>query len=306
MSDQREELRKRRDSILAKARALAEKCRDENRELTADETAQIDSALTESREINEKLAADDRHKNIMSQLNAQAASSAGLIGDGQRLAFGKSMAAGIATKMLGDGLGTKTLAPSGAVTMQQEFQPSPIALGQPANSLLSVLRLVTHDTAEFSYLRQTTRTNAAAVVAEGAQKPTSVYSVTRIEDSLDVIAHLSEGVPRFWFLDNVALQQFLTTELVYGLQVSIEAAALSTINAVSGLMVQAYNTSVLATLRKSLTLLESQGYEAGFILVNPGDWEGVELALASTSAVEYQGLPYDASARRLFGVPVVV
>jgi len=168
--NQREELVKRRDSVLGAARAVAEKARTESRELTADETAQIDSALTESREINEKLAADDRHKNIMSQLNAQAASSAGLIGDGQRLAFGKSMAAGIATKMLGDGLGTKTLAPSGAVTMQQEFQPSPIALGQPANSLLSVLRLVTHDTAEFSYLRQTTRTNAAAVVAEGAQK----------------------------------------------------------------------------------------------------------------------------------------
>jgi len=73
-----------------------------------------------------------------------------------------------------------------------------------------------HTTPEFAYLRQTTRTNNAAVEAEGATKPTSVLSVTRIEDSLDVVAHLSETVPRYWFVDSPALQQFLTTELTYG------------------------------------------------------------------------------------------
>lgn len=56
---------------------------------------------------------------------------------------------------------------------------------------------------EFAYLRQTVRTNNAAVVAEGAAKSTSVYSLTRSEDKPDVVAHLSEGVPRYWFTDNV-------------------------------------------------------------------------------------------------------
>jgi hypothetical protein len=70
-------------------------------------------------------------------------------------------------------------------------------------------------------------------------------------------------------VDSPALQQFLTTELTYGLQVGIEAAALETINATSGIMAQAYNTSPLATLRKSLTVLETQGYEAGFMLLKP-------------------------------------
>jgi hypothetical protein len=86
-----------------------------------------------------------------------------------------------------------------------------------------------------------------------------VFSVVRVEDSLDVVAHISEAVPRYWFVDSPALQQFLTTELTYGLQVAIENAALATINATSGIMVQNYSTSVLATLRKSLTVLESQG-----------------------------------------------
>ena len=53
-----------------------------------------------------------------------------------------------------------------------------------------------HVTAEYAHLRQTTRSNNAAVVAEGAVKPTSVYSVTRIENSLVAVAHLSEAVPR--------------------------------------------------------------------------------------------------------------
>ena len=92
---------------------------------------------------------------------------------------------------------------------------------------------------------------------------------TRIEDSLDVVAHISEPVPRYWLVDSPALEQFLTNELTYGLQVAIEAAVLATINATSGIMVQAYATSVLAVLRKSLTTIETQGYEPGFLLLNP-------------------------------------
>ena len=67
-----------------------------------------------------------------------------------------------------------------------------------------------HTSAEYAYLRQSVRTNNAAIVAEGAAKPTSVYSVVRVENSLQVIAHLSEGIPRYWLLDNQALEQSWT------------------------------------------------------------------------------------------------
>jgi hypothetical protein len=39
-----------------------------------------------------------------------------------------------------------------------------VALGQVAKSLLDVLPVKAHTTAEYAYLRQTTRTNNAAVV----------------------------------------------------------------------------------------------------------------------------------------------
>jgi hypothetical protein len=40
-------------------------------------------------------------------------------------------------------------------------------------------------------------------------------------------------------------------------------------------------------------------------VLHPTDWEGVELALSSTNAIEHLSLPYDPARRRLFGVPIV-
>ena len=107
--------------------------------------------------------------------------------------------------------GQKALAPSGATIVGQEFVRDPVAFGHVAQSLLDVLPVKQHASTEYAYLRQTTPTSNAAVVAEGATKPTSIYSVTRIEGALVVVAHLSEGIPRFWLLDNSALETFART-----------------------------------------------------------------------------------------------
>jgi HK97 family phage major capsid protein len=178
--------------------------------------------------------------------------------------------------------------------------------GKPALALTDVLPVVQHATQEFSYLRQTTRTNAAAVVAAGALKPTSVYPVVRVKSSLAVIAHLSEGIPRHWLIDNVSLETFLDSELRYGLATAVEAKVLADVNGTSGIQTVAYATSVLATLRKGITALEVAGHTPSAYVLHPTDWEGVELALASQAAVEHLSLPYDPATRRLFGLPVVV
>ena len=74
---------------------------------------------------------------------------------------------------------------------------------------------------------------------EGAAKPTSVYSVVRFEQTLAVVAHLSEGIPRYWLLDSVALQMFVENEMTFGLQLAVEAKVLSDVNSTSGIQVQA-------------------------------------------------------------------
>lgn len=304
-----------RDEHLAKARQIVDVAAELDRELTTEESDLIEKHLTDADQLSKTIEAHTKSADILARLNAMAprdtdlrpdgASPApGKPGDGQRLTFGKGMAAGLTAKILGD-TGTKALAPSGATVVNQEFKPDPVALGKPALSLLDLLPVVQHTTQEFAYLRQTVRTNNAAVVAAGDVKPTSVYSVERVEDSLDVIAHLSEGVPRYWFADNSSLQQFLANELQYGLQQAVEAMVLDAVDAATP-QSQGYDTSPLATLRKAITKLEVAGHTPAAIVVHPEDWEGIELALSSTNAVEHMSLPYDAATRRLFGVPVAV
>jgi len=69
----------------------------------------------------------------------------------------------------------------------------------------------------------------------------------RVEQSLVVVAHLPEGIPRFWLLDNNALETFVEDELQYGLQAAVEAKILTDVNGTSGIQTQAYATTVLAT-----------------------------------------------------------
>ena len=119
----------------------------------------------------------------------------------------------------------------------------------------------------------------------------------RVEQSLVVVAHLPEGIPRFWLLDNNALETFVEDELQYGLQLAVEARVLTDVNATSGIQTQAYATSVLTTLRKGLTTLET----AGSLVLHRLDWKDVQLARASSNAVEQLSLRSDPATRRLFG-----
>lgn len=224
----------------------------------------------------------------------------------KRLTF-KGMGAKLADKMLSTDVSTKTatLAPSGASVVAQEFEPNVVALGRPAYSILELLPVIPHDSPNFAYLRQTSRTNNAAVVPDFGTKPTSTYGTERVESSLSVIAHLSEGIPRYWFTDNAELQNFVQQELDYGLRIAVEAKVIADIHSTSGILTQAFSTSAVVTIRKALTRLEVNELLPSAIVFHPDDWETVELMLATATAIEYRNLPYDPAARRLYGVPVV-
>src|SRR5262249_5182559 len=141
----------------------------------------------------------------------------------RRLSF-KSMGERIAASIAASSPhGAKALATGGAVVTGQSFVNDPVSLGQVATSILDVIGVTVQATDSYAYLRQSVRTNNAAVVPEGSVKPTSVYTVVRVEDRLDVVAHLSEAIPRFWLADNQSLVQFLTNELEYGLSLAVQA-----------------------------------------------------------------------------------
>lgn len=305
--------KERHAEVIAGAKAIVEKAKSEGRGLTAAERKTIDGNLAEANSIKHYLTEEVKDQGLMGQLNAMARGvSAGprsTIDDGKRLSFGKSMAAAVASKMLGGPDGSaKALAPSGATVVGLDFEADPVALGRVATGLLDILPVILHDSPRFQFLRQgiAGRTNNAAIVADGAVKPTSPLGVELVDNMLDVVAHLSELIPRYWLADNVALQQFVSDELLYGIRVALEAMVIADLNSQSGIQTQAFSTSALMTIRKSLTKLEAAGLVAGSIVLHPTAWEGVELSLASTNAVEHLALPYDPATRRLYGVPVVV
>jgi HK97 family phage major capsid protein len=311
MTLRQERLEERRQELLPelrKAHALVDRVAAEGRDMTDDEQAVYDEIIGKGRDLSAAFEKQRHDDAVMAWARYLGGQLGGTLGTGaarakgQRLSF-KGMGASVASKMLGPD-GQKALAPSGAAVVAQQFTADPISMGRIATGHLDVLPVKVQPTAEYAFMRQTTRTNNAAVVAEGAVKPTTVLSVTRVEQSLQVVAHLSEGVPRFWLLDNTALQDFIDNELRYGLGVALEAKVISDINGTSGIQAQVHSTSVLQTVRKGITKLEVSGYSPAAIVMHPGDFEGIELALASTNAIEHMSLPFDAATRRLFGVPI--
>lgn len=173
----------------------------------------------------------------------------------------------------------------------------------------------------FNYLRETTRTNNAAPVATGGTKPTSVFTLTRVDDKLEVVAHISEPIPEYWIKDNSSLSQWLRLEMVGGLAEAVAAQALTGdgvspnlhgIALTSGIQLQALVTDALTTIRKAITSLETLSLTPFLVVMNPVTWEAIELLREGGATGGYllrntdQALPIDRSKRQVWGVPVAL
>ncbi len=164
--------------------------------------------------------------------------------------------------------GMKALVTSGSVAVSVPLSPQPIALPQRARFVLELMSAVEAEGGNYAYLKQSVRTNNAAPVADGATKPTSIYTLVRVDDTTKVIAHLSERIPRFYVEDAPLLRSFIQNEMFYGIQ-----------SALDGQILSGNGTA-------------------------PAKVEGVAMSqFAANSGV---GSPVDGMTRTLWGVPVVV
>ena len=283
---------------------------------TESEQSEYDSAMKDAKDCVARIKQDAADR----QVTRDAKELAGFIGDpigrddgtvrdfkdsGKRLRFGSKMAAKAVRTMVGEGAEAKALAPSRDTIIGQDFDDKPIELGKVGTTFLDALPVERRGTPSWRYLRQSVRTNNAAVVAEGAVKPTSVYSLEEVDGTLQVIAHLSEAVPRYWLIDNDNLEEFLRSELEYGLQLAVEAKVLTDVNATSGIQVQAFDTDVFATLRKAASKIETAGYAPAYHLLHPTDWEALELSKDLNGQYRLGG-PNSLGRRMLWDVPVIV
>lgn len=326
-----------RTRLLDECQGIADQAKAARRGFTLSERVAIDSKIArvdaiDAQADDAKVQHDEARLKQLAQLSPEAAATgynAGLdtrnpsdfpasTGAGAKgfLTFDtKAMAQQLVSRAPG---GIKALVGAGGSTVDAPLATTSVTdLGKVAGSLLDVLPAV-QGPREFSYLRQTTRTNNAAPVASGALKPTSVYTLERIEDRLRVIAHLSEPIDKFWLEDQTTLTGFVGTELLYGLLLAVNNQILNGVGTgenftglanVSGAQTQAYTTDKILTARNAMTKTETiLGDPSGFFVFNPNDWAAIETQVITSGYALNAGgqsVPVEAAARRLWGQPVV-
>lgn len=201
--------------------------------------------------------------------------------------------------------GLKSLLPSGTAVIPVPIG-GPIAEPRRARFLTDLMPVEDAPGGHLSYLHQAVRGNNAAVVAEGAIKPTSVYTLELVADTTRVVAHLSEALPRTYFDDSGKIRQFIADEMQLGLDLAVDAKIVTDIYA-SGLLAEGDIGSTLATCRRAVTRLQEREVEPTAWVFHPRDWEQITGELTATYASnDNVAPPTDEIRRSLYGIPVVV
>lgn len=165
------------------------------------------------------------------------------------------------------------------------------------------------------YLEQTTATNNAAAVTEGAAKPESALGYTRRTIPLEVIAHILP-VTNQELEDIPGIRDIIDQELVAMLRLAEEGELLNGdgsspnltgIITRSGVQTQDKGTDdVFTAVMKAATLIRHTGFAdvtAG--VMNPNDWLGFVTSQDDLGRFIY-GSPADEVTPRVWGIPIVV
>lgn len=272
----------------------------------------VDTLEAKSAKIKESAAVMAKFGTMVPVADGEAADAGGNR-KGGRLNF-KSVTEDISSKMGAIGpTGQKAFLSPGATITSVPMDARVVELDRVETSALSVLPAVSRGR-EYAYMRQNGRANNAAVVEPGELKPTTPIGLTTIEGKLKVVAHLSDAIDHFVLEDGPNLTQFVADELVYGLEVKLEQLVIAGVQATdgmtgilntSGIQDVAFSGSPTETIRKGITAISTIGKEPNTLLINPVDWERVELARRSDGQFD-QGstLPVERSALRSWGLKV--
>jgi len=303
---------------LVKARTLFNAADRTGRDLTGPEQATVQGHLDAARSLKARAEGAGKSARTMAAIKRIGENQPGGRGVNTKLGalggsdWGSAMLAGA-----GGGYGFKALTPSGQVNVTVPLNTEPVRIGEPVLAVRQLIPTETDTTGRFAYMRQTARTSNAAMVAPGALKPTSIYTLTRVDDRTRTLAHLSEPIPRQDLADAAMLAHFVDSEMRLGLETALEAQIIAGNGSgenftglanVSGIQTQAaLGSDPVATTRAAVTKLEVISLAPGGWVMHPLDWEHLEMVM-NNEGNYYLGnqLPVDRAARRLWGVPVAL
>jgi HK97 family phage major capsid protein len=183
---------------------------------------------------------------------------------------------------------------------------------------LSVLQLVTSgrtDSNVVPYTRQTTRTNAAAPVAEMAAAPASSYGWTKAEAMVRKMAHITH-ISEESLADAAMLQTELDSEMRYGLDLVLETQLVAgdgTGENLTGMrpLATAFSAAVglpdatrIDRLRLGLLQLTLANYSADGLLLHDTDWAAIELLKDTTGRYVFGNPGAGSTTPRLWNLDV--
>ena len=164
------------------------------------------------------------------------------------------------------------------------------------------------------YMEETTRTHAAAEVAEAGQYPESEFVLT---EKSSPVRKIGDSIPvTDEQLDDVeGVQSYLNARLMFGLRQRFDtqvlvgdgtAPNLRGILNTSGIQTQAKGTDVVPdAIYRAMTKIQTVGRAIPtHVLLHPTDWETVRL-MKTTDGIYIWGSPSEAGPERIWGLPVV-
>lgn len=297
-------------SIQDRLGAIVRDAKAANRDLTAAEAKTIEDGSARALQLKEAIERGEKNAGLMDQVAALGADGGTVPMSGGRAigaaSYGSESGfittAGLKAAITASlPLHQKSLVAGGSTVTSVSLDTKPEPSGQPGLALLNLLGVTRRETANYSFLRQSVRTNNADVVAEGGTKPTSVFTVAEVKSELQVIAHLSEPIPKYLLQDNRDLELFLTTELTNGVVSKIESMAVAAFLAASGAQTQAYSGSAADSIHLGASKVGELGYTPNLVLVNPADYNGIRLAKTADGAYLFSN-QFDGTRLGLWGI----
>ena len=325
-----------------RALALTDTAISEDRQLTTDEAKQLDDLVEQAKALGDEIegARIGASPELMKQLEdlshrPEAWDHVDRQTGGMKVALGETLAVkaasvshpwALAIERASRQRGEKAFsAPAGSIPLPA-LSTVPVSMGMLGAPLVQAIGLTPWPAdggRAVTYIRQTGRTNRAAIWRSGAAadgsdttaKPTTDLTSVAVTANAETVAHIASPIKRNDLLDFAGMQQWVESELGYGLVQALEAAILTAAGpepAMTGLLHVAGTTpvanagDVAATIEAAAVALQLLGYGDGLqAALNPADWSGVATAKGTDGHYLYPTLPTQAAAPSIFGVGII-
>lgn len=193
--------------------------------------------------------------------------------------------------------------------------PQIITAPDEAMTVRSLLNVQSTGSNAIEYVKETLFTNAAAGVIETEEKPQSSLTFSLETESVRTVAHWL-AVSRQVLADVSQLRAYIDSRLVYGLKAAEEAQILYG-NGISpnlkGIIPQAtdylwssgvVDDTKIDAVRRAMTVARLAHYPVNGIVLNPNDWEDIELLKGTDKKYIWISVT-EGGITRLFRTPVV-